>query len=101
MRIPPHSLRILCLVLLLPPARAQGLPLSLVEAVYPKQVRAPQDPSNPVALFHFEGTVENSSTRAVDATTVGAPSFVGGVEGQALRLGENDPRAFLSLPLSS
>jgi endonuclease/exonuclease/phosphatase family metal-dependent hydrolase len=100
MRIPPHSLRILCLVLLLPPARAQGLPLSPVEAVYAAQVEAPQGPSGPVALFGFEGTVENSAAGGLEAIANGAPLFVGGLEGQALRVGEHDPPAFLSLPLN-
>jgi endonuclease/exonuclease/phosphatase (EEP) superfamily protein YafD len=57
-----------------------------------------QSRPGPVAHFDFDGTIESSA--AAPAPAVGAErlSFVGGVEGEALSLGPEDPTTFVTLP---
>jgi len=66
----------------------------------------PQSASGPVARFPFDGTIENAADTSLKGMIGGKLSFVEGLDGQALRLGPEDPSGFLtfdpaSLPFDS
>lgn len=57
----------------------------------------PQFRSEPIARFAFDGTIENASDTFLRAVIGGEPSFVEGLDGQALSFGPESPSVSLTL----
>jgi len=55
-----------------------------------------QSRSGPIARFAFDGTIENASDTFLGAVIGGEPSFVEGLEGQALSFGPDSPSVSLT-----
>ena len=70
--------------------------LFVVFLVSPFPVHAQETP-DPVAHFDFNGTVTSSSYSLRTPEGSGRPSFVGGLAGEALRLGPETSATFLTL----
>jgi endonuclease/exonuclease/phosphatase family metal-dependent hydrolase len=90
-------IRLPALVLLLAP----GLVSAQVDLAQggesPTEAVSHQSAPGPVVRFGFDGSIEDASGGPVAVTEGRAPSYVEGLEGQALRLGPGDAAAFLTM----
>ncbi|HIF24140.1 MAG TPA: hypothetical protein EYQ27_20090, partial [Gemmatimonadetes bacterium] len=80
------------------PATAAHAPSDPVE----RQVAEPrtaeqQSRPGPVARFGFDGTIESSTATAAQVAASGRPSFVDGLDGEALSLGPESASTFVTL----
>lgn len=75
-------------------------PTAELKEVKPDPPRGTQSESGPVARFSFDGSLDNATELTLPGVGRGDLSYVGGIDGQALRIGAQDHAAAVTFTSS-